>query len=214
VEEAVRLAAEIGYPLVVRPSYVLGGRAMEIVYAEEELRTYMQFAVKVSKDSPVLLDRFLDNAVEVDVDMRQRRPTCSSAASWSTSSRPACTPATRLLPAAQHARSVGPGTELRDQVRRLARALGVKGPDEHAVRHPERPDLPARGEPARLAHRAVRLQGDRPAAGEDRRAVHGRPHQPQGPGRQRERRPPYYSVKASVFPFAKFPEADPYSVRR
>jgi carbamoyl-phosphate synthase large subunit len=69
VEDAVRLAEEIGYPLVVRPSYVLGGRAMEVVFSEDELRTYMQYAVKVSEDSPILLDRFLDHAVEVDIDI-------------------------------------------------------------------------------------------------------------------------------------------------
>lgn len=68
LEEGVRLAEEIGYPLVVRPSYVLGGRAMEIVYNEEELRRYMNEAVSVSNESPVLLDRFLDDAIEVDVD--------------------------------------------------------------------------------------------------------------------------------------------------
>ncbi|WP_223670615.1 carbamoyl-phosphate synthase large subunit [Kangiella shandongensis] len=68
LEEGVRLAEEIGYPLVVRPSYVLGGRAMEIVYNEEELRRYMNDAVSVSNESPVLLDRFLDDAIEVDVD--------------------------------------------------------------------------------------------------------------------------------------------------
>ncbi|MEW8692540.1 MAG: carbamoyl-phosphate synthase large subunit [Candidatus Thiodiazotropha endolucinida] len=67
-ESAVKLADEIGYPLVVRPSYVLGGRAMEIVYNENELRRYMREAVSVSNDSPVLLDRFLDDAIEVDVD--------------------------------------------------------------------------------------------------------------------------------------------------
>ncbi len=67
-EQAVRLAEEIGYPLVVRPSYVLGGRAMEIVYGEEDLRRYMRDAVSVSNDSPVLLDRFLDDAIEVDID--------------------------------------------------------------------------------------------------------------------------------------------------
>jgi len=67
-EQAVRLAEEIGYPLVVRPSYVLGGRAMEIVYNEADLRRYMSEAVSVSNDSPVLLDRFLDDAIEVDVD--------------------------------------------------------------------------------------------------------------------------------------------------
>ena len=68
LEEGIRLAEEVGYPLVVRPSYVLGGRAMEIVHNEEDLRVYMRDAVKVSNDSPVLLDRFLDDAIEVDVD--------------------------------------------------------------------------------------------------------------------------------------------------
>src|SRR5690625_4267749 len=68
VEQAVELAAQIGYPLVVRPSYVLGGRAMEIVYNDDDLLRYMHEAVQVSNDSPVLLDRFLDDAVEVDVD--------------------------------------------------------------------------------------------------------------------------------------------------
>ena len=67
-EEALRLAAEIGYPLVVRPSYVLGGRAMEIVHEASDLERYMREAVKVSNDSPVLLDRFLNDAIEVDVD--------------------------------------------------------------------------------------------------------------------------------------------------
>ena len=68
INEGIHLAAEIGYPLVVRPSYVLGGRAMEIVYNEDELRRYMTEAVSVSNDAPVLLDRFLDDAIEVDVD--------------------------------------------------------------------------------------------------------------------------------------------------
>ena len=63
-----QLAQEIGYPLVVRPSYVLGGRAMEIVHGDKDLERYMREAVKVSEKSPVLLDRFLDDAIEVDVD--------------------------------------------------------------------------------------------------------------------------------------------------
>jgi len=67
-ESAVLLAREVGFPLVVRPSYVLGGRAMEVVFNEDDLRQYMIDAVKVSNDSPVLLDRFLDLAIEVDVD--------------------------------------------------------------------------------------------------------------------------------------------------
>ena len=67
-DEALVLAREVGYPLVVRPSYVLGGRAMDIVHGEDELKRYMNEAVKVSNDSPVLLDHFLDHAIEVDVD--------------------------------------------------------------------------------------------------------------------------------------------------
>jgi len=67
-EQAVLLAEEVGYPLVVRPSYVLGGRAMEIVHDEADLRRYMREAVSVSNDSPVLLDRFLNDAIEVDID--------------------------------------------------------------------------------------------------------------------------------------------------
>ena len=68
-EQAISCAEQLGYPLVVRPSYVLGGRAMEIVFNHDELRTYMQDAVDVSNESPVLLDRFLDNAIEMDVDV-------------------------------------------------------------------------------------------------------------------------------------------------
>lgn len=67
-DDAVKLAEEIGYPLVVRPSYVLGGRAMEIVYSKEDLQNYMKVAVSVSNESPVLLDKFLNDAIEVDVD--------------------------------------------------------------------------------------------------------------------------------------------------
>ena len=68
-EEAAEIADSIGFPLVVRPSYVLGGRAMEIVYNKENLERYMKTAVQVSNDSPVLLDSFLDHAIEVDIDV-------------------------------------------------------------------------------------------------------------------------------------------------
>src|SRR5690606_25084928 len=68
-DEALVLAREVGYPLVVRPSYVLGGRAMEVVHSDADLERYIRDAVKVSDKSPVLLDRFLDNAVEVDIDV-------------------------------------------------------------------------------------------------------------------------------------------------
>ena len=66
---SIKLAEEIGYPVVVRPSYVLGGRAMEIVHEKNDLERYMREAVSVSNDSPVLLDRFLNDAIEVDIDL-------------------------------------------------------------------------------------------------------------------------------------------------
>ena len=95
LEEAISKAPEIGYPMVVRPSYVLGGRAMEIVYDDQDLRRYMTEAVSVSNDSPVLLDRFLDDAIEV-TSMRFVTVLKSlSAVSWSISNKPACILATQ-----------------------------------------------------------------------------------------------------------------------
>ncbi len=127
IDEAVRLAESVGYPLVVRPSYVLGGRAMEIVFAEDELRAYMVNAVKVSNDSPVLLDHFLDAAVEVDVDA-----ICDGEAvliggimehveqAGVHSGDSGCSlPPNTLDPSIQE--------QLRDQVRRLAHGLKVVG---------------------------------------------------------------------------------------
>src|SRR5438477_12198525 len=67
-DEAVKIAAKIGYPVLVRPSFVLGGRAMELVYNGEDLRRYMTSAIEVTPDRPVLIDRFLEDAIEVDVD--------------------------------------------------------------------------------------------------------------------------------------------------
>lgn len=67
-QEALRVARRIGYPVVVRPSYVLGGRAMEIVYSDDELKHYMTYAVQIEPDHPILIDKFLENAIEVDVD--------------------------------------------------------------------------------------------------------------------------------------------------
>ena len=77
-EDAIVMADEIGYPLVVRPSYVLGGRAMDIVHSRKDLEAYMREAIKVSNDSPVLLDRFLDDAVEMDVDAVSAKSTLPS----------------------------------------------------------------------------------------------------------------------------------------
>ena len=67
-DETLKIAKRLGYPILIRPSFVLGGRAMEIVFNDEDLRRYMREAVSVSHESPVLLDRFLDDAIEMDVD--------------------------------------------------------------------------------------------------------------------------------------------------
>jgi len=127
VEDAVRMAVDVGYPLVVRPSYVLGGRAMEIVFSEEDLRRYMKNAVDVSNESPVLLDHFLDMAVEVDVDI-----VCDGdevliggimehveQAGVHSGDSACCLPPHTLSETIQQ--------EMCDQVRKLAKALNVVG---------------------------------------------------------------------------------------
>ena len=126
-DQAVALARTVGFPLVVRPSYVLGGRAMEVVFNEEDLRNYMTHAVKVSNDSPVLLDRFLDVAIEVDVDA-----CCDGEdvliggimehveqAGVHSGDSGCSLPPNSLSPEIQ--------AELRDQTRKLAKALNVIG---------------------------------------------------------------------------------------
>ena len=174
-DDAVRLAGEIGFPLVVRPSYVLGGRAMEIVFSEDDLRAYMTTAVQVSNDSPVLLDRFLDLAIEVDVDaicdgkdvyIGGIMEHVEQAGVHSGDS--GCS----LPPYSLSAGAAGP--DPRADAPHGARAERRR-PDERAVRDPGRHGLRARGEPARFAHGAVRVQGDRRAAREGRGARHERP---------------------------------------
>jgi carbamoyl-phosphate synthase large subunit len=98
IAEARRIAQRIGFPVIIRPSYVLGGRAMEIVHDDAQLDRYMTQAVVVSGKNPVLIDRYLSDAIEVDVDALSDGTTWSSPASWSTSRRPASIRATRLAP--------------------------------------------------------------------------------------------------------------------
>ena len=88
------MAREIGYPVVVRPSYVLGGRAMEIVYDEKTSERYMGKAVKASPEHPILIDKFLEDAIEIDVDAVSDGERSSSAGSWSISKRRGSIPAT------------------------------------------------------------------------------------------------------------------------
>src|SRR5262249_34216332 len=108
-DEAAGIAAAIGYPVLVRPSYVLGGRAMQIVYDEGDLRAYMTEAVRASPEHPIPVDKFLEDALEIDVDATATSPSAMAStspterwrwwrASWSMSRRPASTPATPPAP--------------------------------------------------------------------------------------------------------------------
>ena len=175
-DEALALAREIGYPLVVRPSYVLGGRAMEVVYDDADLSRYIREAVQVSNDSPVLLDRFLDHAVEVDVDIiadAEGNVLIGGIMEHIEEAGVHSGDSSCSLP------PYSLGSDVQDEMRRqvTAMAQGAEGhrPDEYPVRDPGRYGVHPRGESACLAHGAVRFQGDGCAAGQDRRACHGRP---------------------------------------
>jgi carbamoyl-phosphate synthase large subunit len=207
-EDAVRLAEEIGYPLVVRPSYVLGGRAMEVVFSEEDLRRYMEFAVKVSEDSPVLLDRFLDMAVEVDVDAVSDGEAVViggimehiEQAGVHSGDSGCCLPPNTLDPSIQE--------QLRDQVKRLARALGVVGlmNTQFAIQNGRIYLLEVNPRASRTVPFVSKATG-RPLAKIAALCMAGRSLKDQGVSG--EPHPDYFSVKASVFPFAKFIGADP-----
>jgi carbamoyl-phosphate synthase large subunit len=208
IEDAVRLAEEVGYPLVVRPSYVLGGRAMEVVFAEDELRTYMKHAVKVTADSPILLDRFLDNAVEVDIDIVSDGEAVViggimehiEQAGVHSGDSGCCLPPNTLDPSIQE--------QLRDQVRRLARALGVKGlmNTQFAIQNGRIFLLEVNPRASRTVPFVSKATG-RPLAKIAALCMAGITLKQQGISG--ERRPDYLSVKASVFPFAKFLGSDP-----
>ncbi len=220
-DQAVALANEIGYPLVVRPSYVLGGRAMEIVHGDKDLERYMREAVRVSEKSPVLLDRFLEDAVEVDVDcicdgtdtmiggIMEHIEAAGIHSGDSACSLPPYTLSKELQ------------DELRRQTAAMAHALKVvglmnvqfaiqgdvtKGLAENTVYVLEVNPRASRTVPfvskatsqplAKIAARCmagVRLK--------DQKAAGGKPPV--------EIQPPYFSVKEAVFPFNKFPGVDP-----
>ena len=206
-EQAVRLAEEIGYPLVVRPSYVLGGRAMEIVYQEEDLRRYMREAVSVSNDSPVLLDRFLDDAIEVDVDaicdgrdvlIGGIMEHIEQAGVHSGDS--ACSLPPYTLSAAIQDR-------MREQIRNLALSLKVVGlmNTQFAIKDNEIYLLEVNPRASRtvpFVSKATGLQLAKVAA----RCMVGVTLQAQGV--TREVIPENYFVKEAIFPFIKFPGVD------
>ncbi len=207
-EEALRSALEIGYPLVVRPSYVLGGRAMEIVQEQSQLERYMREAVKVSNESPVLLDRFLNDALEVDVDalcdntgdviiggIMEHVEQAGVHSGDSACSLPPYSLSAKLQ------------DELRDQTKQMARALGVVGlmNVQFAIQG-ERVFVlevnPRASRTVPFVSKACGLQLAKIAA----RCMIGTSLKDQGV--TREIIPPFYSVKEAVFPFIKFPGVD------
>ncbi len=207
-DEAVNLAAQIGYPLVVRPSYVLGGRAMEIVHNEEGLKRYMRDAVKVSNDSPVLLDRFLDDAVEMDIDAVSDGETVvigglmehiEMAGIHSGDSACSLPPYTVAAPVLD---------EVRAQVKAMAKALGVVGlmNTQVAIQGGEIYIIEVNPRASRtvpFVSKAVGIALAKIAA----RAMAGKTLSAQGV--TRECVPPFYAVKEAVFPFIKFSGVDP-----
>ncbi|MBU4611989.1 carbamoyl-phosphate synthase large subunit [Achromobacter sp. GG226] len=205
--EAMAHATEIGYPLVVRPSYVLGGRAMEIVHEPADLERYMREAVKVSNDSPVLLDRFLSNAVEVDVDCLSDGQRIYiggvmehiEQAGVHSGDSACCLPPYSL--------SADTIAELKRQTGLMARALNVVGlmNVQFAIQDGEVYVLEVNPRASRTVpyvSKATGIQLAKVAA----RAMAGITFDTQKLGD--EVVPPYYAVKEAVFPFVKFPGVD------
>lgn len=206
-EEAIRHSKDIGYPLVVRPSYVLGGRAMEIVYDEEELKRYMREAVQVSNDSPVLLDHFLNSAIEVDIDaicdgeqvviggIMQHIEQAGVHSGDSACSLPAYS----LSQKAQDT--------IRDQVSRMALELGVRGlmNVQMAVQGDDIFVIEVNPRASRTVPFVSKCIGDS-LAKIAARVMAGKTLQELG--FTKEVIPPFFSVKEAVFPFAKFPGVD------
>ena len=208
VDAAAQLADEVGFPLVVRPSYVLGGRAMEVVYDQEDLARYMSEAVKFTRDSPVLLDRFLDQAVEVDVDavcdgervlIGGLMEHIEQAGVHSGDS--ACS-----LP--PYTLSVEMQQRLCEQVTAMARALKVVGlmNTQFAIKGEEVYVLEVNPRASRTVPFVSKATGV-PLAKVAARCMVGQSLEQQG--RTEQVIPDFISVKESVFPFIKFQGVDP-----
>ena len=208
-EEALTLAKEIGYPLVVRPSYVLGGRAMEIVYADADLARYIRDAVKVSEDSPVLLDRFLDHATEVDVDIiadADGQVLVGGIMEHIEEAGVHSGDSSCSLP--PYSLSAEVQDELRRQVALLARELKVVGlmNTQFAVQGDNIFILEVNPRASRTVPFVSKATGQA-LASIAARCMAGRSLAEQGT--TKEMIPAYYSVKEAIFPFLKFENVDP-----
>ncbi len=207
VEEAVAAAGSVGYPCVVRPSYVLGGRAMQIVYDEETLRRYMSLAVEASPDRPILIDRYLEEAIELDVDavadaervviggVMEHVEEAGIHSGDSGCSLPPYTLSREIL------------AEVRDQTKRIGRALGVRGlmNIQFAVQAGDVYVLEVNPRASRTAPFVAKAIG-RPLARIAAKVMAGKTLEELGV--LEEIIPSHYCVKEPVFPFAKFRGAD------
>ncbi len=208
VSEATARATEIGYPLVVRPSYVLGGRAMEIVYNDADLTSYMQAAVAVSNESPVLLDRFLESAIEVDVDALCDGERVIIGGIMEHIEQAGVHSGDSACALPPHTLTAEMQTEIRRQVDVMARGLNVIGlmNVQFAIQGSDLYVLevnPRASRTAPFVSKATGLSLPYIAA----RCMMGELLSEQGV--DKERVPSYYSVKEAVFPFVKFPGVDP-----
>ena len=207
-DEAITAANKIGYPLVVRPSDVLGGRAMEIVYQEDELKRYLRDAVKVSNDSPVLLDHYLNCAIEVDVDAVSDGTDVVIGAIMQHIEQAGVHSGDSACSLPPYSLSAEVQDQMRDQVKRMALELGVVGLmnvqlalQDGVIYVIEVNPRASRTVPfvskcigTSLAQVAARVM-----AGKTLKEL----------GFTEEIVPNFYSVKEAVFPFAKFPGVDP-----
>ncbi len=206
-ESALRMAEEIGYPLVVRPSYVLGGRAMEIVREEADLVRYMTEAVKVSNDSPVLLDRFLNDAIEVDVDALSDGEQVVIGGIMQHIEQAGVHSGDSACSLPPYSLSSALQDELRRQTVAMAKALKVCGlmNVQFAIQGETVYVLEVNPRASRTVPYVSKAIGA-PLAKIAARAMAGISLKSQG--FEQEIIPPYYSVKEAVFPFRKFPGVD------
>ncbi len=214
-EEAILKAREIGYPLVVRPSYVLGGRAMEIIHVESDLERYMREAVKVSNDSPVLLDRFLNDAIEVDVDAVSDGHDVMIGGIMEHIEQAGVHSGDSACSLPPFSLSVELQDELRRQTVAMARALHVVGlmNVQFAIQNAGSGDRVFVLEVNPRASRTVPYVSKaiaQPLAKIAARCMAGKTLKEQGRTGKNggEVIPPYFSVKEAVFPFIKFPGVD------